>query len=49
MVKMIYTSAKSDQSGVINRVELKEGIMANMDKVSVITESMNSSNDAVVC
>jgi len=45
---MIYTSADSEDSGIINRVELKEAIIANMDKVSIITDFFNPSNEAVI-
>jgi len=45
---MIYTSADSEDSGIINRVELKEAIIANMDKVSIITDFVNPSNEAVI-
>ena len=48
MVDLIYKSADAEDTGVIDRVQLKEAMIANSDKMIAITEESLPQTNAVV-
>jgi len=48
LVNLIYKSADAEITGVIDRIQLKEAMIANKEKMNVITENSLPQTNAVV-
>jgi len=48
LVDLIYKSADSEDTGIIDRVQLKEAMIANKEKMNTITEDNLPQTNAIV-
>jgi hypothetical protein len=48
LVNLIYKSSDVEETGFINRTQLKDGIIKNMDKLKVVTETSKPTTDPII-